>query len=249
MRGFSSPSTGRFLSFDPIGGNRQIPQSWNRYAYVLGNPLILIDPTGELWVASGNASNPYSWVDKCGKNQTCYETVAAVVGTDVQIYGSKNASDVTSYSANADGYVDLNAVSSHADAAFSVKSGSPSFLSPQSAAGFFNTAADYASRFPGSAGLFVTQAGEADGARRGQSKTHNFGRSVDLRYQDAAGRNIQGRRAANAADINRMSYLVGRAVSYGFDQNYSSRPTEFGTRFALYHENHLHIGKSIGNLP
>ena len=38
--------TGRFLSFDPIGGSARSPQSWNRYAYTLGNPLKYIDPEG-----------------------------------------------------------------------------------------------------------------------------------------------------------------------------------------------------------
>lgn len=42
----TSPLTGRFLSFDPIGGNARRPQSWNRYAYVLGNPLKYTDPYG-----------------------------------------------------------------------------------------------------------------------------------------------------------------------------------------------------------
>jgi hypothetical protein len=42
----ASPLLGRFLSFDPIGGSLRAPQSWNRYAYVLGNPLKLIDPYG-----------------------------------------------------------------------------------------------------------------------------------------------------------------------------------------------------------
>jgi hypothetical protein len=37
---------GRFLSFDPVGGNPAAPQSWNRYAYVLGNPLKYTDPHG-----------------------------------------------------------------------------------------------------------------------------------------------------------------------------------------------------------
>jgi RHS repeat-associated protein len=41
-----SPLTGRFLSVDPVGGNGHEPQSWNRYSYVMGNPLKLIDPTG-----------------------------------------------------------------------------------------------------------------------------------------------------------------------------------------------------------
>ncbi len=43
---FYQPQLGRMLSFDPIGGNDQAPQTWNRYAYVLGNPLKYTDPEG-----------------------------------------------------------------------------------------------------------------------------------------------------------------------------------------------------------
>ncbi len=38
--------TGRFLSFDPIGGNPRAPQTWNRYSYVMNRPLMYIDPQG-----------------------------------------------------------------------------------------------------------------------------------------------------------------------------------------------------------
>ncbi len=37
---------GRFLSIDEAGGRADIPQSWNRYAYALNNPLGLVDPDG-----------------------------------------------------------------------------------------------------------------------------------------------------------------------------------------------------------
>ncbi len=37
---------GRFLSTDPAPGNPAAPQSLNRYAYVMGNPLNFTDPTG-----------------------------------------------------------------------------------------------------------------------------------------------------------------------------------------------------------
>jgi RHS repeat-associated protein len=39
----------RFLSSDPLGGSAPAAQSWNRYSYVLGNPLKLVDPTGMYW--------------------------------------------------------------------------------------------------------------------------------------------------------------------------------------------------------
>src|SRR5262249_60992963 len=43
---FYSPLEGRFFSPDPMLGNLLRPGSWNRYAYVLDNPLNLTDPTG-----------------------------------------------------------------------------------------------------------------------------------------------------------------------------------------------------------
>ena len=40
---------GRWLSPDPLGGDVTNPQSLNRYAYVLGNPTTLTDPSGLDW--------------------------------------------------------------------------------------------------------------------------------------------------------------------------------------------------------
>ena len=42
----TNPKLGRFLSVDPVGGRPARPQSWNRYSYVDGNPLVLVDPDG-----------------------------------------------------------------------------------------------------------------------------------------------------------------------------------------------------------
>ncbi len=55
-------SQGRFTSPDPLlnSGRPNLPQSWNRYAYVLNNPLKFIDPDGLYeWGASlgGSASD------------------------------------------------------------------------------------------------------------------------------------------------------------------------------------------------
>lgn len=43
---------GRFTSVDPAMGSarKSMPQSWNRYSYVLNRPLSLVDPTGEFWI-------------------------------------------------------------------------------------------------------------------------------------------------------------------------------------------------------
>jgi len=43
---YYNPNLGRFLSVDPVGGTVGISQSWNRYGYVLNNPLNLVDPFG-----------------------------------------------------------------------------------------------------------------------------------------------------------------------------------------------------------
>ena len=45
---FYSSTQARFTSPDPLlsSGRTFAPQSWNRYSYVLNNPLSLIDPTG-----------------------------------------------------------------------------------------------------------------------------------------------------------------------------------------------------------
>jgi hypothetical protein len=43
---FYSSATGRFLSVDRIAGIPAHPQSWNRYTYVLSNPLKLVDHDG-----------------------------------------------------------------------------------------------------------------------------------------------------------------------------------------------------------
>ncbi len=40
------PMFGRFLSVDPVLGDPEVPQSWNRFAYVKNNPLSLVDPDG-----------------------------------------------------------------------------------------------------------------------------------------------------------------------------------------------------------
>jgi RHS repeat-associated protein len=43
---YDSSAMGRFMSPDPLGGQRIDPQTLNEYSYVRNNPLTLTDPTG-----------------------------------------------------------------------------------------------------------------------------------------------------------------------------------------------------------
>ncbi len=43
---FFNPLNSRFETLDPVLGDPTLPQSWNRFSYVLNNPLELIDPSG-----------------------------------------------------------------------------------------------------------------------------------------------------------------------------------------------------------
>lgn len=47
---YYAPVTGRFLSIDPAGISIENPQSWNRYAYCLNDPVNGADPTGRATV-------------------------------------------------------------------------------------------------------------------------------------------------------------------------------------------------------
>jgi len=62
---YDSSSMGRFTSPDPLlnSGRPWEPQSWNRYAYALNNPLNVIDPTGLYDLVNNCASDD----KKCNK--------------------------------------------------------------------------------------------------------------------------------------------------------------------------------------
>ncbi len=49
---------GRFLSVDRHGGSLTVPQSWNRYAYTMDNPLKRVDADGNVAVTVTGGSNP-----------------------------------------------------------------------------------------------------------------------------------------------------------------------------------------------
>ena len=44
---YYSPHLSRFIAVDPVLGDPAVPQSWNRYAYALNNPIAYVDPDGK----------------------------------------------------------------------------------------------------------------------------------------------------------------------------------------------------------
>jgi uncharacterized protein RhaS with RHS repeats len=58
---YYSPWQSRFLSVDPAGGDPKNPQSWNRYTYVLGNPLKYVDPFGEVFSFASEEAETAFW--------------------------------------------------------------------------------------------------------------------------------------------------------------------------------------------
>jgi RHS repeat-associated protein len=73
---------GRFTSPDPMlsSGKPAEPQSWNRYAYVLNNPLVYVDPSGLIWGyqdgtnGNGERLRTFMWFegDKVDEGYTAY---------------------------------------------------------------------------------------------------------------------------------------------------------------------------------
>jgi RHS repeat-associated protein len=77
---YYNPNVGRFLSVDPVEGNPSHPQSWNRYAYVMNNPINGTDPTGKDCVNALNCigqvlalTNPMTYI--AGYNDAVMEAV------------------------------------------------------------------------------------------------------------------------------------------------------------------------------
>lgn len=48
---YYNPQLGRFISADSIVTDATDPQDFNRYTYVLNNPLIYVDPSGNSWLS------------------------------------------------------------------------------------------------------------------------------------------------------------------------------------------------------
>jgi RHS repeat-associated protein len=58
MARYYDPNLGRFITKDSIEGRVEDPITFNKYLYVLNNPLVYSDPTGH-WEASDISMAPY----------------------------------------------------------------------------------------------------------------------------------------------------------------------------------------------
>jgi RHS repeat-associated protein len=86
------PNQGRWASPDPAGlaaVDPSNPQSWNRYAYVQNNPLVLLDPQGlDCIYFNDNYESQYSiFPGECGENDQGYYVDGTVTDTFINSDG------------------------------------------------------------------------------------------------------------------------------------------------------------------
>ena len=95
--GYYNFNHGRFTSSDPLlsSGRVEDPQTWNRYAYVLNNPLNYIDPTG-LYECKGTA-------DECKGFRNNLADAQAKLADIEKKYG-KNSDEYTKAQKSLDSY-------------------------------------------------------------------------------------------------------------------------------------------------
>ena len=91
-RYFSSPQ-GRFTSPDPLlsSGRPDNPQTWNRCAYTLNNPLRYVDPTGLYeWAASGCAAGNKDCEKEYKENQQQFRDSLTYLKMSRDSFGKKS---------------------------------------------------------------------------------------------------------------------------------------------------------------
>jgi RHS repeat-associated protein len=99
------PTTGRFMTADPVAGNAQVPATMNAYLYAAANPSVLSDPAGLRFIAD----DPSGACDEtCRDSQPDFEikvglTLRTGTATTVQqgalIFVPVSAGPLTSYAA------------------------------------------------------------------------------------------------------------------------------------------------------
>jgi RHS repeat-associated protein len=254
---------GRFTSPDPLFESAMSanPQTWNRYSYALNNPLYYVDPTGLLWIATDDENNPYRWVDECPEGGTCYSSVAANVGGDVHIYGSRDAQDITISIANEYGMVAFTGLAMHPDAAFESAAGQQvteeHFVSVDTGVAIFNATKYYEGLHPDDDKIVITHGSIETGGtgtnpitgRPAHPAGHRNGTNIDIRYMDANGRPIRNRDAVDRADTQRTMDIADAFDRVGWGATITGDQARFGLRAVSQateqaHRNHMHIQRA-----
>ena len=82
-----SPGQGRWLSPDPAGlavADPSNPQSWNRYAYVLNQPLEFFDPTGADYCTDANGNKTNQNMQECLESGNTWTTEYSITVTALE---------------------------------------------------------------------------------------------------------------------------------------------------------------------
>jgi hypothetical protein len=244
---------------DPSHGSVRTdnPQTWNRYSYVLNNPLELIDPTGEEWnLGNGLDEARATWTDQCGVADDCIRTIAiADVSTkSVTVYGENGAGDVSTYGANESGVINVKDVAKNPNSEFevAVQQHPEDYLSPKATAALFNTATSYHTSYPDDAKLAMTAGSASNGKPANDDNGnpvhhgHQGGNNIDIRYMGSDGKQLTGSTASAKGDTTRNQKIIEGMKAGGFKGSITGDSKKYGSKpvspsLTNIHQNHIHI--------
>jgi RHS repeat-associated protein len=117
---------GRFTAVDPLmaSGNAADPQTFNRYVYVGNCPLIITDPTGEIWTQRKTKFNgkevwAYTWYNTYDDYKTAYDQDNSIQITTQFLFENANGAgwiSLDKFSRNAEELTGLQVFSGMASA-------------------------------------------------------------------------------------------------------------------------------------
>jgi RHS repeat-associated protein len=257
---YYSSGMGRFMSPDPSMESVRMdnPQTWNKYSYVLNNPLELTDPTGETWnLASGAAdesSNP-TWTDHCGVADQCINTIALTNSDNsISVYGTAGANDVSTYSPNDSGMISLTDLAANPDSQFviSPQKYAENYLDPSAASALYNVSATYHETHPNDEKIGMnggsTSTGEPakDATGKPVHQAHHGGEDVDVTYMSSSGKRLHGKTAAANGDAARNKEIISSMSAAGLHRAITGNSTKYGSkpvseRLRAVHDTHMHF--------
>ena len=260
-RYFSSVQ-GRFVSVDPLfsSGKPQDPGSWNRYSYVLNNPLKFVDPSGLVpdKYYAGNNGSIQVYEDDETYDQFYVET-ATPGKYELVATLTYNANGLVEFPASGTGFDRYGQVDAGGMSGRENVGAGDHFLQPLVAAALFGVinVLDDQHNITMSLGDMSSQNGSDPwqaGNEHHSGHGHNgnrIGQDIDFRYLDAAGNSFQDNPATMDPRFdqanNETVYRV--ASTFGFTQNYSGTqgPAMPNAARAGGHDDHGHLGFGNGN--